>query len=186
MIRTLSLVIETEVVRGVGERVEASVGLSTWLAASTNAVSVVRSVAARGAGYVVHHDVLFDYSRTVRHGQAAGSTSHIAAYIGLEDDGASPRKVPESHEMRKLAVLLLLIAGGPSCLALRDVTVEQLEQQLADANSKPDMKVAQQLSELELTERLSAARLSRLESKLPGPQSRRSLVIMADLSAFRN
>ncbi len=88
--------------------------------------------------------------------------------------------------MRKLAVLMLLIAGGPSCLALRGVTVEQLEQQLADANFKPDMKLAQQLSELELTERLSAARLSRLESKLPGPQSRRSLVILADLSAFRN
>ncbi len=90
------------------------------------------------------------------------------------------------HEMRKLAVFLLLGASASFCLAARGVTAEELEQLLAGARSKPDAKLAQQLSDLELTERLSAARFLRLDSELPGPESRRWLVILSDLAAFRN
>jgi VWFA-related protein len=86
----------------------------------------------------------------------------------------------------KIVAFLLLIAGGSSGLAARRVTVEQLEQLIAGARDKPDAKMAQELSDLELTERLSTAKLSRLDSVLPGPQSRRSLVILADMSAFRS
>jgi VWFA-related protein len=88
--------------------------------------------------------------------------------------------------MRKLAVLLFLVVGASSCLAARKVTVEQLEELLAGAGAKPDGKIAQQLSELELTERLSAAKISQLALELPGAQSRRSLVILADMAAFRS
>src|ERR1035437_837759 len=86
--------------------------------------------------------------------------------------------------MRKLVLLLLLTGTALSAFAARRVTVEQLERLLAAAHGKPDAKVAQQLSNLELTERLSAASLSRWEADLPGPESRRSLVVLADVSAF--
>jgi VWFA-related protein len=90
------------------------------------------------------------------------------------------------YELRKLAVFLLLGASASACLAGRRVTAEELEQLLVGVQSKQDAKVAQQLSELELTERLSTARFSRLDSELPGGESRRCLVILSDLSAFRS
>jgi hypothetical protein len=74
--------------------------------------------------------------------------------------------------MRKLALLLLLAGIAlPPAVAARNITVEQLEQVLAAAHGKLDAKVAQQLSGLELTERLSAAKLSRWEADLPGSSS---------------
>jgi VWFA-related protein len=86
--------------------------------------------------------------------------------------------------MRKpVLVLLLASVALPACAAKR-VTVEQLEQLLAADRGKPDAKIAQQLANLEITERLSTARLSRWEAALRGPESRRSLLILADLSAF--
>lgn len=84
----------------------------------------------------------------------------------------------------KLFLVWLLSASAVPALAAKAVTVEQLEQLLAANHGKPDAKVAQQLAAVELTERLSAVRLSRWESGLPGPESRRSLVLLADLSAF--
>jgi VWFA-related protein len=86
--------------------------------------------------------------------------------------------------MRKLATLLLLAGIALPAFAVERVTVEQLEQLLAAAHGKPDAKVAQQLSGLELTEQLSMAKLARAAPDLPGPQSRRSLVLLADESAF--
>jgi VWFA-related protein len=86
--------------------------------------------------------------------------------------------------MRKFVLLLLLAGIALPAVAARNITVEQLEQVLAAAHGKADAKVAQQLSGLELTERLSAARLSRWEADLPGPESRRSLVLLADVAAF--
>jgi hypothetical protein len=79
----------------------------------------------------------------------------------------------------------LLLAGiALPAVAARNITVEQLQQVLAAAHGKADPKVAQQLSDLQLTERLSAARLSLWEADLPGPESRRSLVLLADVAAF--
>jgi VWFA-related protein len=86
--------------------------------------------------------------------------------------------------MRKLALLLLLAGIALPAVAARNITVQQLQQVLAAAHGKADAKVAQQLSDLQLTERLSAARLSLWEADLPGPESRRSLVLLADVSAF--
>ena len=88
--------------------------------------------------------------------------------------------------MRKLALLLLLVQLA-ACLpvyAAKPVTIQQLTRLLTSARGKPDAKIAQRLSGLELTERLSAERLSGLEAQLPGVESRRSLVLLADLSAF--
>jgi VWFA-related protein len=88
--------------------------------------------------------------------------------------------------MRKIAILLFLVIGALPCVAARSITVDQLEQLLIGAGARPDAKVAQQLSELQLTERLSTAKMARLDSELPGAQSRQSLVILADMAAFRS
>ena len=64
-------------------------------------------------------------------------------------------------------------------LAGREITGEQLEQMLAGSIREPDVKVAKQLSELELTERLSAARLARCQANLHGPEARRALIALA-------
>jgi VWFA-related protein len=86
--------------------------------------------------------------------------------------------------MRKLPLLLLLAGISLPAVAARNITVEQLQQVLSATHGKADAKVAKQLSDLQLTERISAARLSRWEADLPGPESRRSLVLLADVAAF--
>jgi VWFA-related protein len=87
--------------------------------------------------------------------------------------------------MRILVVLpLLMLAITVPTRAARRLTVEQLQQELTSAHGKPDNKVAQLLSSFELVERLDAERLSRWQAEMPGPESRRSLVLLADLSAF--
>jgi hypothetical protein len=86
--------------------------------------------------------------------------------------------------MPKLALFLLLATSVLPALAAKRVDVEQLEKVLAASGHKSDSKIAQQLSGLELTERLSPVRLAYWESELPGPESRRALAVLADISAF--
>lgn len=88
--------------------------------------------------------------------------------------------------MPKLALLLFLapIVVPVPVHAVRPVTIQQLRRVLISARGRSDAKVSRMLSGLELTERLSADRLLSLESDLPGVESRRSLVLLADLSAF--
>ena len=86
--------------------------------------------------------------------------------------------------MRKLTVLLLLFAITRPALASKRVTVSQLEEVLAAVSGKPDAEVAQQISDLELTERLSATTLARLGTNSPGPKTSQELKILADQSAF--
>jgi VWFA-related protein len=86
--------------------------------------------------------------------------------------------------MRRLVLLLLLAQVVLPARAVKRVSVEQLERTLRGFRGKPDSKVAGFLSELQLTERLGAIRLAYWEANLPGPQSRRSLLILSDLSAF--
>jgi len=76
------------------------------------------------------------------------------------------------------------LPAGERALAGRQISGEQLEQMLAGANREPDIELAKQLSELELTERLSAERLTRCEANLPGPYARRALRILVDRSSF--
>jgi len=86
--------------------------------------------------------------------------------------------------MRKSALLLLLAALALPASAASRVTVEQLQQAVAAAHGKPDKAVAQSLGDLELTERLSTARLERLKADLPADQARLALLALADASAF--
>ncbi|WP_348264480.1 hypothetical protein P8935_08085 [Telmatobacter sp. DSM 110680] len=83
------------------------------------------------------------------------------------------------------AVLLVILAPLPAS-AYEPATIAHLEQILAAAHGKPDKALAKQLGELELTERLSTARLKKLEAALPGEKSRQVLLVLSDLSAFHD
>lgn len=86
--------------------------------------------------------------------------------------------------MRKPALLILLLGMTAQAFAAKRVTADQLDQAVSAARGKADAKVAQQIYELELTDRLSIARLARDEADLPGPMSRLALRAIADASAF--
>jgi VWFA-related protein len=64
------------------------------------------------------------------------------------------------------------------------VTVDQLEHALATVGGTSDAEVARHLSGIELTERLSTARLATLEATLRGKKARQALIVLADESAF--
>jgi len=66
----------------------------------------------------------------------------------------------------------------------RQVTIAQLEQLLNADRGKLDGELADELYELNLTERLNSQELLTLTAGLPGPRARRALVVLADSSAF--
>ncbi len=88
--------------------------------------------------------------------------------------------------MRKLALFLVLAGTAASAFAMKRVTVAQLEQEVTALQGKPDAKAARQLADLQLTERLSTARFTRLQAENLGPKVREALRIIADMSAFLN
>lgn len=69
-------------------------------------------------------------------------------------------------------------------LTARRVTVEQLDHVLAAASDESDADLARQLSGLELTERLSATKLSSWTASLRGKKARQALGALRDVSAF--
>jgi hypothetical protein len=85
--------------------------------------------------------------------------------------------------MRKWT-LLFLLAGLTRPLFADQVTADELEAAIAKSRRKSDAHVAKELSHLELTERLSSARLTRLNAELPGEEARLALIALADRSAF--
>jgi hypothetical protein len=86
--------------------------------------------------------------------------------------------------MRSLTFFLLLAGTLASAHALQRVTVAQLEQEVIALRGKPDNEAARQLSDLELTERLSARTFAALQPKIPGSNSQQALLILADRSMF--
>ena len=64
------------------------------------------------------------------------------------------------------------------------VTVAQLEQMLETARVSGDKEVAEKLSGVDLTERMSSANLRSWSARLPGRRSRAALVAVADRSVF--
>ena len=84
-----------------------------------------------------------------------------------------------------VAVLLLTFAPLPAS-AYKPTTIAQLEQMLATVRGMSDKALAKQLGELELTERLSTSRLTKLQANVPGEKSRQALLVLSDLSAFHD
>lgn len=85
--------------------------------------------------------------------------------------------------------LLLAAASTPAIFgaplpAAKDVTVDQLEQLLKQMRGQGDVKVARQITNIKLTERVSLARLAQWEAELAGERSRQALMAVADASAF--
>jgi VWFA-related protein len=87
--------------------------------------------------------------------------------------------------MRRICALFAIaLAVSLPVGAARQVTVEQLERILADSQNLPDSDLAEKLSELRLTERLTSARLARWRAGMAGERSQRALLGLADRSAF--
>ncbi len=86
--------------------------------------------------------------------------------------------------MRWVGLVLLVAAASTPSFGAKPATIAQLEQFLTTANGKSDADFAWQLADFQLTERMSADRLTTLQKKVPGEQSRRALIALADESAF--
>jgi hypothetical protein len=89
--------------------------------------------------------------------------------------------------MRRLMLLVLLTAMVLPASAARRVTVAQLETALAAGISahRADIDVAQQLSDMELSERLTGTTLGHWAAKLPlGSRTALALQLLSDQSAF--
>jgi VWFA-related protein len=116
--------------------------------------------------------------------------SQTCYHSSYQDGRGFPVSLQRDFALRKLALLLLLAGIALPAFAATNITVEQLQQVLAaahgKADAKADAKLARQLAGLELTERLNAPTLARWVADLPGPESRRSLVLLADAAAFLN
>jgi hypothetical protein len=85
-----------------------------------------------------------------------------------------------------LAFAAALLLPAHAAQHLTSITLEELEHALAaSANAHAaDTDLARQLSGMELTERLSTARLARFKAGLPGEVSRQALVALADSSVL--
>jgi VWFA-related protein len=91
--------------------------------------------------------------------------------------------------MRRLIWLAFVVALAlPADAAQHStyITVDELLQALAASEDghQADADVARQLSGMELTERLSTAKLARLKAGLPGEKAEQALVALADSSVF--
>jgi VWFA-related protein len=86
--------------------------------------------------------------------------------------------------IRRFSVLLALFGIACPVFAAKQVTVEEFEQAIKQIQGKPDADAAWQISNLQLTERLSSEEFDSLESSLPGDLSRQALRGVADASDF--
>jgi hypothetical protein len=86
--------------------------------------------------------------------------------------------------MRRWVALLLMAGIGLPALGAKSLSIEQLEQLLAANQGKADAHVAQQLADVELTERVSPDRLAKWEKNFPGPKTHEMLIRLADTAAF--
>jgi len=84
-----------------------------------------------------------------------------------------------------LAVALVMSLSTPlPAVAAKTLSIETMEELLQTLRDKPDGKAAGELDDVQLTERVSAARLARWEAQFPGVRTRGELVKLADMSAF--
>lgn len=89
--------------------------------------------------------------------------------------------------MRAAALALTVLGGSLPASAVRAVSVAALEQMLTaqEAAHKGDSALAQELSDVELTERLTGPALQRITNEAkPGPQTTQALEMLADASAL--
>ena len=85
---------------------------------------------------------------------------------------------------RRIALLYFFVLVPVPAFAAKHVTVAKVEEALASTNGKPDVEVARQLVEMQLTERMNTEKLATLTAKCPGPAAKQALLALADSSAF--
>lgn len=86
--------------------------------------------------------------------------------------------------MRKWVTLLFLVGTAWPAMVEKSVSIQQLEQMLFADHGKSDEKVAERLSDVTLTERVSPIRLAKWEKEYPGSHTREALMKLADQAAF--
>jgi VWFA-related protein len=91
---------------------------------------------------------------------------------------------PSQNLTRILALLMVLGAVALPAFASKSVTVQQLQQALAAVPNQQDSDVAQLLSDLELTERLSLLKLAQIRAEMPGDKAQQALTAVADRAEF--
>jgi hypothetical protein len=85
---------------------------------------------------------------------------------------------------RKVALLLSFSGIAQAGYGATPLSVAGLEQFLTATSKESDGQSAKKLAEIDLTQRLSPAELSRWLDRMPGQKSRQALLAMADKSAF--
>ena len=110
-----------------------------------------------------------------------GLTAHtsIAYYDVPQTTPAAPGSLPLAP-----AAGALPAGNTPRPPPLEAVTVAALQSRMRGAHHKADNRVAVDLSSLRLTQRLSSALFTSLQSSMPGPESRQALVALADRAVF--
>jgi len=88
--------------------------------------------------------------------------------------------------MKKWLTLVILMGTTWPAMAAKSLPIEEFEQLLNKLSGKNDARVAQELAEIELTERVSPQRLAKWEKSLPGEKTREVLLRLADMAAFEN
>ena len=86
--------------------------------------------------------------------------------------------------MRRLLFFLLLIFVTGYASATRRVTVEQFDQVLNASHGKKDAEVAKRILALELTERVTPAKLSKWQAQSSGPKTHQALIAVVDSASF--
>lgn len=86
--------------------------------------------------------------------------------------------------MKKWVFLLLLASLAGPARAAKNLSVEELDQFLAANHGKPDGRVAEMLSEVVLTERVTPSRFAQWEKAYTGSKTREELLLLADNAAF--
>jgi hypothetical protein len=106
---------------------------------------------------------------------AAGTSEAVslqAPVVPFSNSPSNPANRPEAARQ------------PPKAVVLTRVTVEELQKSLIAFRGASDSKLAQQLSGLDLTERLSSQNVAMATSELRGKKARQALMAIADMSEF--
>lgn len=88
--------------------------------------------------------------------------------------------------MRKAFPILVLSLACLNAWAANSISTEQLKSFLASTQGESDAEVAREIEGLVLTERLNPAQLPSFLAYLHGHRSREALLVLVDMSAFRD
>lgn len=90
--------------------------------------------------------------------------------------------------MRRWAALLIMAGSltAMPAMAAKTLSIDEMEQLLTKLQGRPDGKVASELDDVQLTERVSMTRLARWNKEFPGSRMHEQLMKLADVSAFLN